>query len=457
MMSDSVSLPPPFLPSIMLFGAIGALAAVLAHRGVSVFHDGLRPMMKDYREGKIERRDVSRASFNLAWGFFWAFGIPYSLGAVIPLAYMVFMASDWIGVSTRGRLDVPWYLSALALRGTMVAGLLGAAMGVGAVLFIRGIGELFSHFTIDMFEITALFAAPAAEAYLFLVILPIAYHYGYVLAGLALGVATVTWAVAVELAWPMPSAWGFGVAAIIMVAALCRQSFQAARSARVPATTGVDWAILEDDDAADQDDFALNARRLRSALVPLVALSMLMGAAYNWGVMAKDPVSGWLYAHGLAVPAALVMLAWAFSYVPMKFTTAVMTGCMATGTFLEVAVAVLMPNVWTAAIACGVLRVLEVLALRSVVRLVERMPTIRTLADVVRTAIFQIMEIGFLIGGALAANRLAGEWGVGVVIGAWFLNARKNNPIMPMSIAAFAALGVGLAVNVLALVGLRLA
>jgi hypothetical protein len=150
------------------------------------------------------------------------------------------------------------------------------------------------------------------------------------------------------------------------------------------------------------------------------------------------------------------MAVWAFSYIPMKFTTATMTGCMATGTFLEVVVALLMPNPWIAAIACGGLRLVELLALRSVVGLVERLPQIRTLADVVRTAIFQVMEIGCLIGGALAASHLAGAWGVGIVIGAWFLNARRSNPVMPMSVGVIAALCVGLFVNALALVGLAL-
>ncbi|MCW2736846.1 YhfT family protein [Nocardioides sp.] len=450
-----VILPPPFVGSMLLLGSIGALSAILAHRSVSVFHDGLRPVMRDYRLGNLEHRDVGRTSFRLGWGFFWAFGIPFSLGAVIPLVYMIFMATDWIGVSTRGRLDVRWYRSGRALGGVLVAGSFGALWGVAVAVVLRGLAELMQRLPIDMFDVTALFAVPAADAYFLLVLLPIAYHFGYRKAAIVLVLASVVWAVAGELAWPVPSAFGFAVIALAMVVFLVME-VRAATSVTVSRGDEPDWAVLDDDEEEDDDEFAANVKRIRSAAVPLIALSMLMGAAYNGGVMAKDPVSGVLYSQGLAVPAALVMAVWAFSYIPMKFTTATMTGCMATGTFLEVVVALLMPNPWAAAIACGVLRLVELLALRSVVTLVERVPQIRTLADVVRTAIFQVMEIGCLIGGALAASHLAGGWGVGVVIGAWFLNARKSNPVMPMSVGVVAALGVGLFVNALALVGLAL-
>lgn len=449
-----VSLPPPFVGSIVLLGSIGALSAILAHRSVSVFHDGLRPVMRDYRLGNLAHKEVGRTSFRLGWGFFWAFGIPFSLGAVIPLVYMIFMATDWIGVSTRGRLDVGWYRSGRALGGVLLTGLFGALWGVMVALVLRGLAELMQRLPVDIFDVTALIAAPAAEGYFLLVLLPMAYHYGYRKAAVVLVLASVVWAVASEHAWPLPSTFGFGIIALAMLVFLVVE----VRSAKSAAANdgGPDWALLDDDEEDEDEDHAANLRRIRSAAIPLIALSMLMGAAYNWGVMAKDPVSGVLYAQGLAVPAALVMAAWAFSYVPMKFTTATMTGCMATGTFVEVVVAVLMPDPWTAAIACGLLRLGEIFALRPVVGLIQRVPQIRTLADVVRTAIFQVMEIGCLIGGALAASHLAGAWGVGIVIGAWFLNARKSNPVMPMSVGVVAALGVGLFVNALAFVGLAL-
>ena len=51
--------------------------------------------------------------------------------------------------------------------------------------------------------------------------------------------------------------------------------------------------------------------------------------------------------------------------------------------------------------------------------------------------------------------RFVGE-PVAVVVAAWFLNIKAKSPVMPMSLGAIAALGVGFAVNVMALVGLNL-
>ena len=173
--------------------------------------------------------------------------------------------------------------------------------------------------------------------------------------------------------------------------------------------------------------------------------------------MASDPISGALYLQGQVVPAALAAAAWFLAFSPMKYTTAVMTGVwILTGTSLEPSIAMLMPNPWAAAGAVAVFRVLEVLSLLWFFKVMDRFPPIREVADIMRTAIFQVMEIGFLIGGALAAAAFAGGWGVAAVIAAWFINARSNSPVMPMSVGAVTAIGVGIVANLLALAGISL-
>lgn len=447
----AVTLPVPLIPSVALFAAIGALSSVLAHRGVSVFHDGLRPVMAAFRQGELTRREVSKTSFNLAWGFFWAFAIPFSVGYVIPLVYMIFMATDWIGVSVPGDRSSAWYRTRSAIRGTILALLAGGLWGAAMALVLRLVTEAMHRLPVEMATPVQLIEKPVAGAYFLFVVLTIAYHYGYRRAFVALVASSLAWFVALTAHLAHPPAWAFGVGTVLLLGFLIQH---ARRRNKADQTETVAWAI-EDDDDDEEDFYSENGRRLRRALVPLVALAALMGAAYNWGLMTKDPIAGLLYAQGLAVPAALVMFAWAFAFIPMKFTTAAVTGCMATGTFLDQGVSMLMPNPWAAAAACAALRAVEVLALVAVVRGIERMPSIREVADVMRTAIFHVMEIGFLVGGALAASAFAGQWGFAIVIAAWFLNSRKNFPVMPMSIGAFTALAVGVFVNILAAVGLH--
>lgn len=461
MLGSAVTLPIPLLPAALLFGAMGGLSAVLVNRGVSVFHDGLRPLMPSLRSGEMTRPQVAKISFSLALAFIWAFGLPYSVGFVIPLIYLVYIATDYIGVRFPATFDQRWYQSGVNRKGVAGSLVVGALWGAGVAVVLHYLAVGMNNLPVPLAQGTQLFTAPVLEAFFLFPVLTIAYHYGVRAAGVGFALSTIAWFVASQFDWPLPSMWAFGVALLVMLVLLVRESRNAgAADSQIPAS----W-LVEDDDApdwaaegeeAEDAGFADNVKRIKRGLPLIVVLAALGGAAYNWGLIAMDPFSAHLYALGLAIPAAAVMLMWAFAFIPMKFTTAVVTGTMATGTFLEPVVALLMPNPWIAAIAVAILRVVEVYSLLRVVGWIERFPSIREVADVMRTAIFQVMEIGFLVGGALAAAAWAGTWGVAAVVAAWFVNIRMKSPVMPMSLGAIAALGVGVVVNVMALIGLHL-
>lgn len=461
MLGSAVTLPIPLLPAALLFSAMGGLSAVLVNRGVSVFHDGLRPLMPSLRSGEMTRPQVAKISFSLALAFIWAFGLPYSVGFVIPLIYLVYIATDYIGVRFPATFDRRWYQSGLNLKGVGGSLLVGALWGAGVAILLHYLAVGMNNLPVPLAQGTQLFTAPVLEAFFLFPVLTIAYHYGVRAAGVGFALATIAWFVASQFDWPLPSMWAFAVALLVMLVLLVRESRRAgAAESQIPANwlvedeAGPAWA--DADEEAEDAGFADNVKRIKRGLPLIVVLAALGGAAYNWGLIAMDPFSAHLYAIGLAVPAAAVMLMWAFAFIPMKFTTAVVTGTMATGTFLEPVVALLMPNPWVAAIAVAILRVVEVFSLLRIVGWIERFPSIREVADVMRTAIFQVMEIGFLIGGALAAAAWAGTFGVAAVVVAWFVNIRMKSPVMPMSLGAIAALGVGVVVNVMALIGLHL-
>jgi hypothetical protein len=453
-----VTFPLPLPEWMAMYAAIGGMSAVLANRAVSVFHDGLRPTMSSVRSGTLPRRELSRTSWKLAFGFFWAFGIPFSLGFVVPLVYMVFMLSDWIGVSAPADHSRPWHRSSESRKGVAIALLGGAVYGAVMALLLHLAAKGMHSLPIEMANATPLFSGPALGAFFLFAVLTAAYHFGVRRAAPSLLAALGAWILGDAIDAGQPAAWAFVAAFAVLIVQLV-QHVRAPEPVAVAVGGGdagvAAWALEEDDE--EDDDFLFGqVRRIKSAIVPIVILAGLMGAAYNWGFMAKDPISGHLYALGLAVPAAIVMAAWAFAFLPMKLTTAAVTGTMATGTFLDAAVAMLMPDPLSAAVAVGVLRVAEVWSIVPLVRLFERVPEIREVADVMRTAIFHVMEIGFLIGGALVAARFAGEFGFAAVIGAWWLNSRANSPVMPMAVGPFAALVVGLLANVLHAAGVTL-
>lgn len=466
MLGSEVTLPIPLLPAVPLFAAMGALSTVLVNRNVSVWHDGLRPLMPSLRSGEMSRSEVAKISFSLALAFIWAFGLPYSLGFVIPLMYLVYIATDWIGVSLPADYDQRWWQGRTNAFGVGSSLVLGAAWGAGVAVFLHYLARWMDKLPVPLAEGARLFTDPVAQAFFLFPVLTIAYHYGLKAGIWAFGLATLVWFVASETELALPSVWAFGAALLMMIVLLVRESRTAGTAAdQVPAGwlehragdgDSPGWATDGDEDAGESVMFAENVRRIKRNLPLIVVLAALGGAAINAGVAAMDPFSANLYAANLVVPAALVMLMWAFAFIPMKFTTAVVTGTMATGTFLEPVVALLMPDPWVAAVAVGLLRVVEVFSLLLVIGWIERWPSIREVADVMRTAIFQVMEIGFLVGGALAAAAWAGEWGVATVVAAWLLNIKAKTPVMPMSLGAISALGVGVVVNVMAAVGLAL-
>ena len=64
---------------------VGAMAAVLANRGIAVFNDGLRPIVPENIEGRLNRRELALTSFAMGFGLVVGFGIPFTLTASIIL------------------------------------------------------------------------------------------------------------------------------------------------------------------------------------------------------------------------------------------------------------------------------------------------------------------------------------------------------------------------------------
>ena len=77
---------------IILMAIIGALAAILANKGVAVFNDGLRPIMPEFLEGRMDRKALAATSFAMSFGLVIGFGIPISLAATIILIHSVLLA-----------------------------------------------------------------------------------------------------------------------------------------------------------------------------------------------------------------------------------------------------------------------------------------------------------------------------------------------------------------------------
>ena len=73
-----------FLKYIVII-AIGALASMLANRGIAVFNDGFRAIVPQYYDKQISRQELAAISFSISFGLVIGFGLPTSIGAAIIL------------------------------------------------------------------------------------------------------------------------------------------------------------------------------------------------------------------------------------------------------------------------------------------------------------------------------------------------------------------------------------
>ena len=85
-----------FLKYIVVI-AIGALASMLANRGIAVFNDGFRAIVPQYYDGQISRKELGAMSFAISFGLVIGFGLPTSIAATIILIHCLLLTTDIIG------------------------------------------------------------------------------------------------------------------------------------------------------------------------------------------------------------------------------------------------------------------------------------------------------------------------------------------------------------------------
>ena len=76
----------------------GAFGAFLANRGISVFNDAVRPVVPEYREGRMTRVEFATTTFALSFGLIIGFGIPYSIMSPLILVHSLWLGTDVIGI-----------------------------------------------------------------------------------------------------------------------------------------------------------------------------------------------------------------------------------------------------------------------------------------------------------------------------------------------------------------------
>ena len=422
----------------LVIALLGALAAILANLGVAVFNDGLRPIMPEYIEGRMDKKAIAATSFALGFGLVIGYGIPVSIAATIILIHSILLGTDIIGTwCPRGK------------AGVLIAGVIGAAYGLGIVVGLDFIVDLFAKLPINFLSNLGKVGDPINAAFAVFPALVVAYQFG-----LKNGAITLVVSFLVRQFiqyWGKFNIGGFKVSlnadGMALLAGMIILIIFAMREKPDPNAPKVDLTAL----------FSERVKKIKKNLPILVVMGGLISAATSLSMVAGDPISLNLLKEGNNVEAAMTAFARAIGFIPLVATTAITTGVYAPAgmTFVFV-VGLLIGNPILAFVAGAAVMAVEILLLDVMAKGMDKFPGIKKAGDNIRTAMSRVLEVALLIGGMLAAHAMAGNLGFFIVIGIYVLNKTSRKPIVDMAVGPVGAIAVGIIINILYAIGLYL-
>ncbi|HZJ85863.1 MAG TPA: YhfT family protein [Erysipelotrichaceae bacterium] len=416
--------------------AIGGLASILANKGIAVFNDGFRPLVPQYFEGKISRAELAATSFAISFGLVVGFGIPVSIGASIILIHSILLATDIIGTVFKDDLT-----------GTILSGVVGALYGAGLLFGLQVIVDAFALLPLNFLGSLGKVSAPVVAAFAIFPAVAIAMQHGFKKGAITGLVTTLTYFVVKRFGVITLSEATIALNAegLSMLVGTLMMLFYASK---------IKGETTQTQDLTSM--FTLQVERIQSNWWLLGIMGGLIAAGTSLSIVAGDPTSLALLAEGSYSSAALAAFARAIGFVPLVFTTAIVTGVYGTAgaTFVFAIGILLHGNPLFAFILGGVVIVLEIFLINLFAKGLDTFPGIREMGEHIRTAMGRVLEVALLAGSIIAANEMATGVGSLFVIGVYLLNKQSKKPIVDMAVGPVAAIAFGILLNILIVIGL---
>lgn len=430
-----------FLKYIVVI-AIGALASMLANRGIAVFNDGFRAIVPQYYDGQISRKELGAMSFAISFGLVIGFGLPTSIAATIILIHCLLLTTDIIGTwCPDSKLGL--------IASGVIGGVYGLLLLVGLEFIVKLFGLLPYNFLNDLGSVsvymTIAFAIFPAVA--------VAYQHGFG-KGAITGVITV-------IAWFLFKKFGtFNIDATHKftlnadgMAMLVGVIMMLVFAAQVKGEGASNAALTK--------VFSAKLERIRKNWFLLAIMGGLLAAGTSLSIVAGDPASLAALGNGQNVEGGMIALARAIGFVPLVFTTSIVTGVYAPAgcTFVFVVGMFLYQNPIVALLVGAGVMIVELLLINVFANVMDKMPGVKEMGEHIRTSMNKVIEITLMVGAVVGAEKTAaavGLSGIGAmfVIGCVLLNRRSKKPIVEMAIGPVACILFGLLANVLLLIGL---
>ncbi|WED26278.1 YhfT family protein [Vibrio sp. DW001] len=460
------------IPAIILMGVIGAVSAMLVNRGVAVFHDGLRPVMPEYIEGRLSRKALAATSFALSFGLIIGFGIPFSIGLPIILVHTLLLGTDIIGTACPD-----------SKKGFYASAAVGAIYGIGILLGLESIVSFFNQLPVNFLGNLGKVGSLVVVTFSLFPAVVVAYQYGYKKGFITLFATIIAYVifqtygylsnegivriadVAKELKGGIFKVSGDGMALLMGMGMMFYYAIT--DKTNKENNTGANAALV--------GLFSERIQRIKDNRWYLVFSGGLTAVAATVGMhlLAEGPVSIQLMQDGLNATdsdvasaafqaALLVSLARAISFVPLVGTTAITTGVYSPEGMKFVFVAGIGSSMFLPPVVAEIVAFFlgciimygEIALLERIAHALDKFPAVKACADHIRTAITKMLEISLLAGGIIAGNAIYPGIGAMLIIGLFLLNSTAKKPLVAMAIGPVGVICVGILANILYLFGL---
>ena len=423
---------------LVAIALLGGICAVLANKGIAVFNDGLRPIVPEFLEGKIGKKEIAATSFALSFGLVIGFGIPVSIGASILLVHSVLLMTDIIGSwAPEGK------------SGIIISAIIGAMYGIGLVLGLQAVVDLFAMMPVNFMDSLSMVGTPVVISFSIFPAVAIASQHGFKKGAISFAATLLT-----LFAVKRFGTFDLGNGTSLTLSA-------EGMSLLVGMIFMIVYAIQVKSDGSNSNEslvsvFLERVNRIKKNWAWLAVTGGLVSAATSLMIIAGDPISLNLLSEGKFSEAGLAAFARGIGFIPLVFSTAIVTGVysQAGTTFVFVAGILLHDNPIMAFIVGSALMFIEVQLLSLMAKALDKFPGIREMGEHIRTAMNKVLEVALLIGGAMASEQIAPGIGYFWVIGLMLLNRKAKKPVVELAVGPIAAISLGVIVNILYLVGL---
>lgn len=423
---------------LVAIALLGGICAVLANKGIAVFNDGLRPIVPEFLEGKIGKKEIAATSFALSFGLVIGFGIPVSIGASILLVHSVLLMTDIIGSwAPEGK------------SGIIISAIIGAMYGIGLVLGLQAVVDLFAMMPVNFMDSLSMVGTPVVISFSIFPAVAIASQHGFKKGAISFAATLLT-----LFAVKRFGTFDLGNGTSLTLSA-------EGMSLLVGMIFMIVYAIQVKSDGSNSNEslvsvFLERVNRIKKNWAWLAVTGGLVSAAISLMIIAGDPISLNLLSEGKFSEAGLAAFARGIGFIPLVFSTAIVTGVYSPAgtTFVFVAGILLHDNPIMAFIVGSALMFIEVQLLSLMAKALDKFPGIREMGEHIRTAMNKVLEVALLIGGAMASEQIAPGIGYFWVIGLMLLNRKAKKPVVELAVGPIAAISLGVIVNILYLVGL---